>query len=100
MQQVATRNTQGLATYASMQTEADAVREAQIALERLLAAKKAKQAAAHRALAEPRVVEDDDPQSEPSWLSLIGGTVATLVTWAVFGWAVVTVAAALVGGAK
>lgn len=101
-----------IAAYTSAQRGADAARKAQIELERLLAAKRAAEearAARYAASREyaARCAERDallrrtaDTQSaEPSWLSLIAGTAAALIAWAVFGWVVVAIIEAIWGAA-
>lgn len=73
---------------------------AQAQLDRMFAAQRAADArheAMLRTLPLPTRRKDDVPPAEPSWLSLIAGTVAALVAWAVFGWVVVGMLEALAG---
>lgn len=93
-----------IAAYTSAQRGADAAREAQTELERLLAAKRAGEDAraaryqvrreyamrcAERASHMQRT--SDVPAPETSWLTLIAGTAAVLAAWAAFGWFAVAI---------
>lgn len=93
-----------IAAYTSAQRGADAARQAQIELERLLAAKlagedaRAARYAARREFAMRCAERDalvrrsvDVSASETSWLTLISGTAAVLAAWAAFGWFAVAI---------
>lgn len=99
-----------IAAYTAAQRGADAARESQLELERLLAAKRAGEEARAARYAASREYamrcaerdalvrrSGDVPASETSWLTLIAGTAAVLAAWAAFALLVVGMLEAFAG---